>query len=104
VPEQSDQTGIGSMPSDASGSAIILMFGDKMMHWEGTAHELLEQVNDRTPYEQRNRKDYPTDAKNMGMRLTRDLPLLLKAGLAVDRDRGSKQRTIRIDRVSSLGA
>ena len=99
--EEATRCGLDSSPT---ARAIIKMFGDKLAHWEGTAHELLEQLNDRTPYEQRDRKDYPTDAKKMGMRLTRDLPLLVKAGLRVDRDRDGNQRTIRIDRVSSLGA
>ena len=85
--------------------AVIKILGEKLAYWEGTASELLERLNDIIPYEQRNRTDYPTDAKSLGMRLRRDTPYLLKAGFKVGKaTRKSDRRIIRIDRVSSSGA
>jgi len=98
--EEATECGLDSSPI---ARAVIKILGDKSAYWEGTASELLEQLSNHTPYEQRG-KGYPTDAKSLGMRLRRDTPFLLKAGFKVEKGSTHGGRFIRIDRVSSSGA
>ncbi len=98
--EEAAQCGLDSSPI---ARAILDMFKGDRKAWEGTATELLGEISNRLSYDQRG-KDFPTTYNALGVRLKRDVPLLLKAGLRVDKQHDHDRRGISIVRVSSLGA
>ena len=66
--------------------------------WEGTATELLAEVNHRTSEDVKRRREWYAQPKQLGDELRRLTPALRKVGITVTRRRLKKVRLIRIRR------
>ena len=65
--------------------------------WIGTARELLEIVNDLTPYERQKERDWPKDPTRLSKALRRVIPALRRSGVRVEDSRKHGIRRIEIE-------
>jgi putative DNA primase/helicase len=62
-------------------AAAVQAFAAEEGIWQGTASELLEVINRRTPSERQRERDWPKDATRLSGRLRRVAPALRRAGV-----------------------
>ncbi len=84
---------------------VILGFIDEHKHWEGTAQELLTQLEDHHDCSERtkNRRDWPKSPQSVGKALRRIAPNLRQSGIDVRFDRGSGKGRRRLIILEKLG-
>lgn len=84
-------------------AAAVRAFMEQREAWEGTASELLDELETYAPERARQGKEWPNSARALSGRLRRAAPLLRQAGVEIEwhhRGRGSdKQRVIRLRKV-----
>ena len=87
--------------ADAVASAVQAFALDwqerKLGIWKGTARELLEIINELTPYERQKERDWPKDPTRLSKALRRVIPALRRSGVRVEDTRGGGVRSIEIE-------
>jgi DNA-binding MarR family transcriptional regulator len=87
--------------ADAVASAVQALAMDRRS-WSGTAAELLQEINSRTPEIRQRERDWPKDATRLSKALRRVTPALRRAGVEVDTGRDATGRWIRIHPTSGM--
>jgi Mg-chelatase subunit ChlI len=85
-------------------AAAVQALAAERRRWEGTATELLEEVNRRTPAERQRERDWPRDATRFSTRLRRVAPALRRAGVEVAQSRTDAARWVSVAAADRLAA
>ena len=89
--------------ADAIASAVQAFALERETVWQGTARELLDVVNERTPLERQRERDWPKDPTRLSRALRRVIPALRRAGVKVEDWRSNGVRRVSIECVREEG-
>jgi hypothetical protein len=80
---------INALEASNVGSAILNLMG-KMPHWEGSASELMNELDQHLP-RTTSRKNFPSSPRSMSGQLRRIMPNLVEVGIEVDLPEGARR-------------
>jgi hypothetical protein len=86
-----DEGAIASVEAHPVGVAIRQLL-EEQSEWEGEPAHLLQCLIDLASEEQRQAKGWPRDPRSLGHSLRRLAPALRRAGITLDRDKGTRRR------------